>query len=54
MRPFQARAMIDLGRATTRTGVDAREVLERARAILLARDAKLFLELDEALVETNP
>jgi predicted ATPase/class 3 adenylate cyclase len=54
MRPFKARAMVDLGRAMTSNDQDAREVLERARAILLECDAKLFLrEVDEALEGTN-
>jgi hypothetical protein len=54
MRPFQARAMVDLGRAMIGNGQDARGVLERARAILFECDAKLFLfEVDEALAATN-
>ena len=54
MRSFEARAMVDLGRAMRRNGEDPREVLEHARAILLECDAKLFLfEVDEALAETN-
>jgi uncharacterized membrane protein YvbJ len=49
----QARAKVDLGRAMSRNG-EAREVLERARQILLECDAKLFLfEVDEALAEAN-
>jgi hypothetical protein len=36
-------------------GEDPRELLERARAILLECDAKLFLvEVDEALAELGP
>ena len=51
-RIFAARAMVDLGRAMTRDGQDPRELLERARAILLECDANLFLvEVDEALTE---
>jgi class 3 adenylate cyclase/tetratricopeptide (TPR) repeat protein len=54
MRVFAARAMVDLGRAMTRAGEDPRELLERARAILLECDAKLFLvEVDEALAEVG-
>jgi class 3 adenylate cyclase/tetratricopeptide (TPR) repeat protein len=50
MRLFAARAMVDLGRAMTRTGEDPREVLERARELLLECDAPLFLsEVEEAL-----
>jgi tetratricopeptide (TPR) repeat protein len=51
-RIFAARAMVDLGRAMTRDGGDPRELLERARSILLECDAQLFLvEVDEALAE---
>ena len=54
MRPFQARAMVDLGRAMTSSGQDARAVLQHARAILLECDAKLYLfEVDEALAEID-
>jgi class 3 adenylate cyclase/tetratricopeptide (TPR) repeat protein len=54
MRTFEARAMADLGRAMIRAGEDPREVLERARAILLECDAKLFLfEIDKAFAELD-
>jgi class 3 adenylate cyclase/tetratricopeptide (TPR) repeat protein len=54
MRPFQARAMVDLGRAMTATGEDPHEVLERARALLFECDARLFLpEVEEVLAEAN-
>jgi class 3 adenylate cyclase/tetratricopeptide (TPR) repeat protein len=52
MRPFEARAMVDLARAMTQAGDDPREVLERGRRTLLECDATLFLfEVDEALAE---
>ena len=55
MRVFAARAMVDLGRAMTRAGEDPRELLERARAILIECDARLFLfEVDEALAGLAP
>ena len=54
MRIFAARALVDLGRAMTRAGENPPELLERARAILLECDAKLFLvEVDEALAEVG-
>jgi class 3 adenylate cyclase/tetratricopeptide (TPR) repeat protein len=50
MRVYQARAMVDLGRAMALAGDDPREVLERGRQILTECDARLFLyEVDEAL-----
>ena len=50
MRPYAARAMVDLGRALARGGQDPHEVLEAAREILTDCDARLFLfEVDEAL-----
>lgn len=52
MRLFAARAMVDLGRALARTGVDGLPVLERAREILLDCDARLFLrEVDDAVAD---
>jgi tetratricopeptide (TPR) repeat protein len=52
MRIDAARAMVDLARAKARVGEDGRPTLERARALLLECDAKLFLvEVDEALAE---
>ncbi|MGE5460915.1 MAG: ATP-binding protein [Solirubrobacterales bacterium] len=54
MRMHAARAMVDLGRAMTRAGEDARPLLERAREILLECDARLFLpEVDDALTELD-
>jgi tetratricopeptide (TPR) repeat protein len=51
MRIYAARAMVDLGRAMAQTGDDPAEILERARDIITACDAQLFLsEVDEALV----
>ncbi len=50
MRVYEARTMVDLGRAMARAGRDPRPVLERAREILVECDARLFLpEVDEAL-----
>jgi tetratricopeptide (TPR) repeat protein len=50
----EARAMGDLGRAMARAGEDPREVLTRARALLLECDARLFLpEVDDALAELD-
>jgi tetratricopeptide (TPR) repeat protein len=52
LRPQAARAMVDLARARRRTGEEPRELLRRAREILLECDAKLFLsEVDEVLAE---
>ena len=54
MRPYAARAMVDLGRAMARAGQDPREVLERARDILTECDARLFLfEVDEVLAQLD-
>ena len=51
------RQVLDLtgmSQAMTRAGEDPRELLERARAILLECDANLFLiEVDEALAEVG-
>ncbi|MGA9161655.1 MAG: AAA family ATPase, partial [Actinomycetota bacterium] len=55
MQVFAARAMVDLGRAMARAGRAPRETLERARALLFACDARLFLfEVDEALADLDP
>jgi hypothetical protein len=44
--------MVDLGRAMAHTGNNPREILERARDMLIERDARLFLfEVDEVLAE---
>ncbi|MDP9243726.1 MAG: tetratricopeptide repeat protein, partial [Chloroflexota bacterium] len=52
MQVHGARAMVDLGRAMARAGDDPREVLDQAREILTACDARLFLiEAEEALAE---
>ena len=47
-----ARALLDLGRAERRAGIDGRASFERAREILVACDARLFLP--EAEVELEP
>jgi tetratricopeptide (TPR) repeat protein len=53
MSIFAARAMVDVGRALAKAGEDPRETLDRAREILTACDAQLFLfEVEEALAET--
>ena len=52
MRIYAARAMVDLGRALVRAGQDPHDVLERARDILTACDARLFLfEVDEVTAD---
>ncbi|MDP9269871.1 MAG: tetratricopeptide repeat protein [Chloroflexota bacterium] len=52
MRLYAARAIVDLGRGMLHAGQDPREVLERAREILIECDARLFLfEIDEVIAE---
>jgi tetratricopeptide (TPR) repeat protein len=52
MRLDAARAMVDLGRAMARTGEDPREVLQRARDLLIECDARAFLfEVDDAMTD---
>jgi hypothetical protein len=52
MRIDAARAMVDLGRAMARTGEDPREVLQRARDLLIECDARAFLfEVDDAMTD---
>ena len=54
MRVDAARAMVDLARAMARVGEDAHPTLERARALLLECDARLFLpSVDRALAELD-
>jgi class 3 adenylate cyclase/tetratricopeptide (TPR) repeat protein len=48
MRVYAARALVDLGHAMVRAGQDPRAELDRARELLIACDARLFLfEVDE-------
>ena len=50
-----ARTLLDLGHAQARLGQDPRLTLERARDLLVACDAKLFLpEAEEALAGLDP
>jgi class 3 adenylate cyclase/tetratricopeptide (TPR) repeat protein len=52
MRLYSPRTMVDLARAMIQVSEDPRDVLERARGIMLECDAKLFLfEIDEVLAE---
>jgi tetratricopeptide (TPR) repeat protein len=52
MRIDAARAMVDLGRAIARVGEDPREVLQRARELLIECDARAFLfEVDDAIAD---
>ncbi|HEY7666814.1 MAG TPA: AAA family ATPase, partial [Actinomycetota bacterium] len=54
MRIHLARALIDLGRVEARLGLDARPGLERARELLLACGARLYLrDVDAALAERD-
>lgn len=54
MRPYAARALVDLGHAMVRAGQDPRAELDRARELLLACDARLFLfEVDEVTAGPN-
>jgi len=55
LRVEAARGMVDLARAMARVGEDGRPTLERARALLLECDARLFLpSVDRALAELEP
>jgi tetratricopeptide (TPR) repeat protein len=55
LRVRTAQALIDLGRARARMGEDARPTLARARELLVACDAQLFLlDVDAALAELGP
>ncbi len=50
MKILQAQALMDLGRAEARLGRDPRSSFERARDMLIACDAQLYLpEVEEAL-----
>ena len=50
MKILQAQALMDLGRAEARLGRDPRSSFERARDLLIACDAQLYLpEVEEAL-----
>jgi class 3 adenylate cyclase/tetratricopeptide (TPR) repeat protein len=50
MRLYAARTMVDLGRALALAGQNPREVLARARDVLIECDARLFLfEVDEVV-----
>jgi hypothetical protein len=52
MRMYAARAMVDLGRAMARVGKDPRDVLQRARDLLIECDARAFLfEVDDAIAD---
>jgi tetratricopeptide (TPR) repeat protein len=47
-----ARTMVDLGRAMARVGEDPRDVLHRARDLLVESDARAFLvDVDDAIAE---
>ena len=48
-----ARALLDLGRAERRAGIDGRGSFERARELLVACDARLFLPEAEAELATS-
>ena len=47
-----ARTMVDVGRAMARVGEDPRDVLHRARDLLIESDARAFLvDVDDAIAE---
>jgi hypothetical protein len=50
MRIMQARVLTDLGEASTRTGEDPTPAWERARDLLVACDARIYLPEVEALL----
>ncbi len=51
---LQAQALIDLGEAEARVGRDPRQTLERARELLVACDAQLYLaDVDAAFAELD-
>ena len=53
MRIMHARVLVDLGEALVRAGDDPRPALERARDLLVACDARIYLPEVEALLASD-